>query len=291
MDHRSMVLLAAETVSSYVKLVPGTRHVMRSPRAQRVRYWLALHFEQRSHFTFTQFQRLPTQFDALTGPVLDFLCAPRLPEPLRIVALGCSTGAEPYSISSALLARFPGLAFEIDAYDIDESVLQVARRATYAADTVLAHRLLRPDFVANTFDCDGDYFAVKRHIADRVRFHRADLLDPALPSVIQPADIVCVQNVLCNMSRTVAKRAFQNTVALLRPRSVLFVDGMDPDMRAHATHAAALTPLPFALERIHNEARVIRGERYPWYATGLEPFAAQRRDRERRYATIFTAGG
>jgi chemotaxis methyl-accepting protein methylase len=291
MDHRSMVMLAAETVSGYVKTIPGVRQALRSQRAQRVRYWLALHFEQREHFTFTQFQRLPAQFEALTGPVLDVLRAPTLPDPLRIVVLGCSTGAEPYSISSALLARFPDLSFTINAYDIDERVLEVAARATYTEEAVLAHRLITPDFIASTFDRDAGQFTVKRHIANRVRFGRADLLDPALASLIPPADIVCLQNVLCNMSRSMARRAFQNTVALLKPRSVLLVDGMDPDMRAAETRAANLTPLSVALERIHDEARVIRGERYPWYATGLEPFSAERRDRDRRYATIFTAGG
>lgn len=290
MEHRSMILLAAETVSSYVKMMPGTREVLRSPRAQRVRYWLALHFEQRAHFTFTQFQRLPAQFEALTGPVLDVLRAPRLPDPLRIVVLGCSTGAEPYSISSALLARFPGLSFTIDAYDIDQAVLEVAARAAYAEDTVLAQRLLTPEFVAQTFDREAGRLIVKRHIAERVRFGRADLLDPALPSRIPPADIVCAQNVLCNMSRSVAKRAFRNVTALLKPRSVLFADGMDLDIRAQGTLAANLRPLAFDVERIHTEARVIRGEGYPWYAAGLEPFLAQRHDRERRYSTIFVSG-
>lgn len=263
------------------------KRFMRSPSGQALRYRIALVLEEREGFTFTQFLRLPSQFEALTGPVLDFLGAQRVDEPLRIVVVGCSSGAEPYSISSVLLHHRPQLAVTIDAYDIDTDMISVARSATYSASAVLDNALVTPEFVARTFDPSGEFFVVKRHVADRVRFHHADVLDPAHASRIAPADIVFAQNVMCNLQRPMARRLFDTVVSLMKPRSALFVDGMDLDMRASRSRAHGLEPLSYALERIHEEARVVRGPRYPRYATGLEPFSHRRAEAERAYATIF----
>jgi hypothetical protein len=92
------------------------------------------------------------------------------------------------------------------------------------------------------------------------------------------------------MQRPMARRAFANIVRLLAPSAALFVDGMDLDMRTGLTRAAGLEPLDWQVERIHEEARQVRGLRYPWFATGLEPYEGARRDRVRRYATVFLKG-
>ena len=149
------------------------------------------------------------------------------------------------------------------------------------------NRFVTSAFVAATFDAHEDALIVKQGVADRVHFDEANVLDAADASRIVPADIVFAQNVMCNMPRTRARRLFDAAVGLLKPRAALFVDGVDPDMRAARSRAHGLTPLRYALERIHEEARVIRGPRYPWYATGLEPFSGNRADADRRYATVF----
>ena len=40
--------------------------------------------------------------------------------------------------------------------------------------------------------------------------------------------------------------------------------------------------------RIHDEAWIVRGDRYPWQGAGLEPLSKHHTDWKRRYATIFT---
>jgi len=52
---------------------------------------------------------MPTQFEALSGPVLNFPIRDREREEklLKIVVLGCSNGAEPYSIASVLRNQHP----------------------------------------------------------------------------------------------------------------------------------------------------------------------------------------
>lgn len=253
----------------------------------RARYWYALHFENRQSFTYTQFYRLPTQYAALTGPVVDFLGGATRENPLRIVVVACSMGAEAYSIASVLRQRHPQLAFEVDAFDIDRGVIEIARSATYEVDWVRRKDHVTAEFTAATFDEIEGRFVVRPEIARHVRCRVGDILDTQAVSRIAAADVVYAQNMMCNMQRPMARRAFTNIARLLAPRAALFVDGMDLDMRSSMTRALGLEPLDWQVERIHEEARQVRGLRYPWFATGLEPFDAGRRDRVRRYATVF----
>lgn len=273
-----------------LKAVPGVRRFADSARGQALHHRLLLHFESRTCYTFTQFFRLPSQLEALAGPVLDFVDAHRRSEPLRIVVIGCSTGAEPYTVSSVLLECWPRLRFTIDAYDVAPEVLAIARDATYPRSTVLSNPLVKADFVAQTFDQSGDLVVVKTEIARRIRFHQADAVKSDIRQQIRPADIVFAQNVMCNLRRPAARRLFANVVAMLKPRSALFIDGMDLDMRERCTREHHLVPLTFAVQRIHDEARLVRGDRYPWFAAGLEPSLPRNRNFERRYSTIFLRG-
>ena len=92
------------------------------------------------------------------------------------------------------------------------------------------------------------------------------------------------------MATVSMRRVPPRTMAEMAPRSALDVEGVDLDMRAKMTQGLGLEPLDWQVERIHEEACQVRGPRYPWFATGLEPFEAGRRDRTRRYATIFLLG-
>jgi len=271
----------------YVRRVPGVRALANSRVGHAIRHEYARHFETRESFAFTQFLRLPTQYDALTGPVIDHVTGPGRGAPLQIVVLGCSTGAEAYSISSVLLLRHPALDFVIDAYDIDPVVVEQARSAVYDRKWVLGNRVITPEFVSATFDESADRLTVKPAIAEKVRFHLCDILDSHDTDGIPSADIVYAQNMLCNMQRPVAERAFRNICKTLAPKSVLFIDGMDLDMRSRLTRKQGLEPLDFELERIHQEARLIRGPRYPDRATGLEPWSGKTKSNVRRYATVF----
>jgi chemotaxis protein methyltransferase CheR len=281
---------SADRSRRFVFALPGVKQLEQSPLGKKARYWFALHFEDRQSFTYTQFFRLPTQYAALTGPVLDFVGDAGRDAPLRIVVVACSMGAEAYSIASLLRLRKPQLDFKIDAFDIDPSVIEIAQQAIYDRDWVLRKGHVTPDLVAATFNEVGGRFMVKPAVAARVHFRTGDILDADAVKRMPAADIVYAQNMLCNMRRPMARQAFQNICALLGPRSALVVDGMDLDMRSRLSRAHALEPLDYEIELIHEEARQVRGLRYPWFATGLEPFEADRKDRVRRYATVFLRG-
>lgn len=265
--------------------IPGVLWLWR--RIQRAHYAFVLRLSQRRNYTFTQFCRLPTQFEELVGPVLDATGAGTARPHVKVLLFGSSNGAEPYSLASALLAKRPGVEWDISCYDIEPGMVTVARAGRYAAREVAAQRGIPLGFVARTFDRWGDDFVVKPAIRQRVQFQVGDILDPRLIRSLEPVDLVIAQNLLYHLSRAEATRAVHHLFPLIKPGGALVADGADLDLRAALTAAAGLVPWRGNVERIHNEARVERGFAWPRVYWGLEPYDGRRRDAERRYATIF----
>jgi CheR methyltransferase, SAM binding domain len=80
----------------------------------------------------TWFFRDRDAFVALTRMICEDWLPAHAAGVLRLLSLPCSTGEEPYSMAMALLdAGVPRSRFQIDAVDISERALAVARRAEY----------------------------------------------------------------------------------------------------------------------------------------------------------------
>ena len=267
-----------------LKAIPGARRLSESLDASRHRVTLLT--AKRQNYVFTHFLRLPAQFDALTGPVLDHLGV-RGARPLRIALFGCSSGAEPYTIASILAARRPDVAFEIRAFDIEPAMLEKARAAEYTRDEVFSNKLLPGPFVAATFDARGDAYRVKPTLASRVVCAPGNALEA--DALVEPGscDLVFAQNFLFHLKPADAEEAFRRMARLLAPRSALLVDGMDLGLRTRLTLELGLRPLEDRIEEIHEEARVERGGSWPLVYWGLEPLRKRHRDWQRRYATVF----
>jgi chemotaxis methyl-accepting protein methylase len=204
------------------------------------------------------------------------------------MVLGCSNGAEAYSIASVLSRRFPDMPFAIAAYDLKNDLVEQGRTARYSESEVIGS-MAPAGFVEETFVRCADGFIVRPQIAHRVQFDTADVLDERLRERVGAADIVFAQNLMINFQRDAARKAFHNVCDVLDSRAALFVDGMDVDLRARLTRDRGLVPLDFMIREIHEDARKIRGSAWPWIYWGLEPFM-DRPDAKRRYATVFLKG-
>jgi chemotaxis protein methyltransferase CheR len=238
--------------------------------------------------TYTSFCRSPTQLEALLSPVLDYLDAgPPASKPLRILVFACSNGAEVYTLASALMRRYPGIDLHVDASDVSEEMVQKARSGLYTRDEVLDGDHVSDAFVDFTFDRSHEGFRVKPGITSRVTFSRADLLDPGLTDRFQTADIVVVQNVLFHLEPAAARTAFRRACGRLKERAALFVDGMDLDLKLELTRELGLTPLEYKCREIYRESRAHHPVAWWNYYYGAEPYLVLRRDRVRRYSTIF----
>lgn len=275
------------SASFLARRMPYLGKLKDQPAWNMLRHWLALRVDPRTNSTFTGFLRLPSQFEALTGPVVGFLTRGQPKPRLRIVVIGCSNGAEAYTVASLLIARRPDVEFEVDGYDINPDMCEKARSGRYEAGEVLNNQLLTAEFMQATFDVRNDVYHVKPGIAARTRFQVADVLSAGLAKQIGPCDIVFAQNFLFHLDRKAAVRALDNLCSLLKPRAALFIDGMDIDLRRKGTRRQGLAPLDFRIEEIHNEARRARAPGWPYAYWGLEPYMTVAADWRRRYATIF----
>jgi chemotaxis protein methyltransferase WspC len=97
--------------------------------------------------------------------------AAAFPGPLRILSAPCSTGQEPYSLAATLLdAGLPATRFTLDALDISENALRVARRGVYAESALRG--LGERDRLALAHFHD-DRWIIRDELKDRIHFlHR-----------------------------------------------------------------------------------------------------------------------
>ncbi|MFQ5500504.1 MAG: CheR family methyltransferase [Candidatus Zixiibacteriota bacterium] len=272
---------------SLLKRLPLIRGITQSHWWKSVRYRLLQSYGDRKNEVFTRFLRAGRQFDALAGPVTDHIIATFGDGTIKIVVLGCSTGAEAYSIASTLLSKRPEISFSVRGFDIDNDVIAQARSARYSDEEIAASDCVDRTFIDATFDREDGGYRVKPAVADIVSFDKADLFDHDVGKVVGMPDILFVQNVLLNFRPKDQVRAFRNIMTLLKPGAVLFIDGMDLHLRTRLTRSFGLSPLEYRIEEIHNDARLERGCGWPYNYWGLELFSAKRKDWVRRYATIF----
>lgn len=254
---------------------------------RKLRHKLALRVHTRENSTFTGFLRLPTQFDALAGPVAASIATSNgRTATAAVTVMGCSNGAEAFTIASILKRRCPDLRFRVKAYDIDPDCIRQATSARYRADEIYNNHIITAEFVQSTFDRDGDLYVIKPEIAELVEFAQGNVLDVDLASRVAGSDIVFAQNFLFHLTRDVARLALENLLRMAKPGAALFIDGTDLDLRYRFVRRQRLIPLDFKIEEIHNEARRARAVGWPYSYWGLEPFLTYRRDWRRRYATI-----
>jgi chemotaxis methyl-accepting protein methylase len=255
---------------------------------QRLRHGVTLLVGERRNSHFTGFLRLPTQFQVLAGPVVQRLAAcGRTAEPLRIAVLGCSNGAEAYTIASVLRRLHPKLAFRVRGFDIDGACIEKARSATYCPNEIFNNTIIPAEFVEATFERRGEDYVVRPEIAGCAEFHPGDVLRRDLATRVGSSDIVFAQNFVFHLKRPAARVALDNIHSVVAPGGFLFVDGADLDLRTSFAHRHRLQPVVDEIEQIHNEARRARAVGWPHQYWGLEPFEGSRDDWWMRYATVF----
>lgn len=268
-----------------LNLLPGYRSLRNTSSWKKIKHKVILKTSKRVNDNYTQFLRLPTQFQALNLIIEKyFRCKD---EQINICVLGCSDGSEPFSISSNLISNFPNLRFKIFSYDLDESVLLKARRRKYSEGHVFDNKLITKSFIENTFTSNNGVFEVKEAVANHVEFERLDVLNRDKVSSIGRFDLIFSQNFLFHLKFDDVLSAFENINSLLNEKSVLFIDGIDLDLKEKLTTKYRLTPFDFCIDQIHNEARQARGGGWPYHYWGLEPLSLGGSESKRRYATIF----
>jgi chemotaxis protein methyltransferase CheR len=192
----------------------------------------------------TFFFRFAEQFDVLRRILL-----PRLIERaggekrLRIWSVGCSTGAEPYSLAilldDLLGPRLADWRIVITGTDIDEAALETARSARYSSWTL---RTLGEAERERLFEREGDAYRLKPRYRGLVRFEHHNmmaLLDPAAALQFTEFDLILCRNVLIYFREDVARSLVGALAARLSTDGYLLIGHAEtsPDLAAVAGQA------------------------------------------------------
>ena len=236
---------------------------------------------------YTSFYRSPLQMEALTESVLSYFNQNNDPRELKIIVLGCSKGSEPFTIASTLVNQANDLQFKILASDLSEEIIEKAKSAEFDAEEIYADNRIDEKFINQTFLLKNGRYIVKPEIRSRITFGQLDIMDPEIEEKIGTADIVFAQNILFHLAPEKARKAFYSICKLLKDKSVLFLDGMELDMREELTKAAGLRPLEQNIKQIHEYARTHVPLAWWKYYWGAEPFSKNSPDYLHRFSTIF----
>ena len=157
---------------------------------------------------------------------------------VRVWSAGCAAGEEAYTLAIILDRALPGVEVAIAATDMSADALATARLASYPA-AALDHV---PDEYRDGFELAGDRVRVRRDLAVRVKFERANLLDAA-PG--RDFDLVWCRNVLIYFTADARRRAVERIVGATASHGFVFVGyseslrdvgGLDPVRAGEAVY-------------------------------------------------------
>jgi hypothetical protein len=214
---------------------------------------------------------------------------------LRIAVLGCSIGADVYSILWTIRSARPDLKVLLCALDLSKNILSLAEKGVYAPDTSelvgsSIFERLTPHEKVEMFDWEGDQATVKPWLREAVTWKQGDASNPELIRFLGPQDIVVANNFLCHMGPAAAQDCLRNIAGLVDRGGYLIASGVDLDVRATVARELGWRPVPELIEEIHEGDPELRGA-WPCQWWGLEPLNKKRADWQMRYAAVFRLTG
>ncbi len=158
----------------------------------------------------TYFFREQNQLKAFSEEILEELKVTlKDRKTLRIWSAGCSTGEEPYTITMLVNEKdsFNGWNLEIHGSDINQRVLQTARKGTYMKNSFRTTDLY---FLKKYFSEDNGAFTIHDRIKKHVNFSYLNLLDPVKTRFMGKMDVIFCRNVLIYFDIESRRRVIEN---------------------------------------------------------------------------------
>ena len=168
----------------------------------------------------TWFFRDPAVFDELARVVVP-LAAGAHGRPLRLLSAPCATGEEAYSIAIALLELgLPEASFEVVGVDVSRRALEAAEEGRYGKHSL---RSERRGWEARFLIGDVDCWSVSAVVRERVRFLRANLVEPGALSFEAPFDVVFCRNMLVYLTEAAREAVERLLGRIVAPGGSLFL--------------------------------------------------------------------
>jgi chemotaxis methyl-accepting protein methylase len=210
---------------------------------------------------------------------------------VRVAVLGCSTGAEAYSVAWRIRSARPDLKLVLSAMDISKQAVEVAKCGEYSlttpqlTGTTIAERMTTGE-MEELFDREANVVSVKSWIKEGITWYVGDAGDPTILDVPEAQDMVVANNFLCHMDAPEAERCLRNIARLVKPGGYLFVSGIDLDVRTKVASELGWKPVEELLEEIHEGDPCMR-KIWPCHYGALEPLNKTVPEWRKRYAAVF----
>ncbi|MFS8110386.1 CheR family methyltransferase [Rhizobium jaguaris] len=242
---------------------------------------------------YTQFMRNP--------PLLSLIGALASQYPrngnVRIASVGCSTGAELYSVLYSVRKIRSDLRLTALGADISSEVVEVARRGVYHPDVPAAEGSLYiagraevasvdvPSLMEILQPLPDGSLQVKDWLRQDVTWLTADATDGRLLDLVGRQDFLLANNFMGPMEDRVAERCLRNMMSLVAPGGYLIVDGIDLDVKTKVLKASGFRPVLTSQEEIWASDGSKNG--WPWLRWAREPLDRREPNWAVRYSVIF----
>jgi chemotaxis protein methyltransferase CheR len=182
----------------------------------------------------TEFFRNPDRWNLLRTKILpDILSNTRAP---KMWSAACSTGEEPYSLVLSLLSQPNSKDFQVLATDLDESVIDKAKKGLYSKEAVAN---VPPRALKAHFSLTKDGYILKDEIKRHVQFKKHNLLaDPYSGEY----DLIVCRNVLIYFTDEAKDNIFTKFSRSLVTGGYLFVGGTEQIMQASKYGLTCISP-------------------------------------------------
>ncbi|MBV8586137.1 MAG: hypothetical protein JO308_07610 [Verrucomicrobia bacterium] len=257
-------------------------------------------------------------------PEMEMICRLLSQKPygstVAISVLGCSKGAEVYSILWTIRKWRPDLKVTLQAVDISQEIVDFAAAGVYSLKTPgvgnssdqldatkedklvlttckdqgpgdswsIFERLSDAEMEA-MFDRAEDHAKIKSWIKEGTIWRVGDACASELVEVLGPQDIVVANRFLCHMEPPMALKCLRNIGAMVKPGGYIFVSGVDLDVRTKVAKEMDWEPVRGLIKEIYEgDFSLATGWPFEWW--GLEPFCESRPDWRIRYASVFQIG-
>ncbi len=213
---------------------------------------------------------------------------------LDLAVLGCSNGAEVYSILATLRQARPELKVTTLAVDISAEVLAIAEKGSYSASApelvqeAIFQRITDAE-IHRIFDRHGDQLTVQPWLKAGIVWHLGDVRERDVLNRFGPQDIVVANNFLCHMTPAQARECLRGIARLVKQGGYLVVSGIDLEIRERMALNQKWKPVTELLEEVHNGDVSLRKD-WPLNYWGLEPLDENRANWVCRYASVFQIG-
>lgn len=246
-------------------------------------------YQDRVQSHYTRFLRNQPQLNQLVSLVEEQSAL----GPISVASIGCSSGAELYSLLWALRSSIPNLVVAGVGVDISPEAIASAQAALYrssAPAVKMPHNEseltdLPEHLIPRLFTPHGDEYIVHDWIRAGCEWVVGDICDSAAAANLGTHDVVLANNFLGPMDDAQAAACLSGIVGLVKPGGYLVVDGVDLDVKYKVIRRFNLKPITHDLDAIYLAGPHKRG--WPWIRWGLEPINRGRRDWPIRYSTIF----